>query len=305
MLSPTTCAGACPEFRLPDTLVGCAPSLLIQWCNVLIQTEGVGMDLCSRNRIGHVLKHCRVAKKELRASPTSVHLLSFVICPENLVGNGVRSPMLSCSSTGSIHCQGSCRIGGAGISALTRLTSFDNCCLKQHKVAFKVALFYEVGWFEHEQRVGASVRIVRVFCIPGLLSAFQCTVHCFGRFMCFAVARDKHSLRVLLMLTLFFFLFLLSLPLFLFFCVLYCFGGGTVVLNKRKVSTLIQTQILWATPFLHTLVLFNWTSAPGLPENYYRSVLFSGLQTLCNAQFKFCISSTADWTPASFRPKST
>ena len=68
MLSPTTCAGACPEFRLPDTLVGCAPSLLIQWCNVLMQTEGVGMDLCSRNRIGHVLKHCRVAKKELRAS---------------------------------------------------------------------------------------------------------------------------------------------------------------------------------------------------------------------------------------------
>lgn len=75
--------------------------------------------------------------------------------------------------------------------------------------------------------------------------------------MCFAVARDKHSLRVLLMLTLFFFLFLLSLPLFLFFCVLCCFGGGTVVLNKRKVSTLIQTQILWASPFLHTLVLFN------------------------------------------------
>lgn len=79
--------------------------------------------------------------------------------------------MLSRSSTGSIHRQGSCRIGGAWISALTHLTSFDNCCLKQHKVAFKVALFYEVGWFEHEQRVGASVCIVRVFCIPGLPSA--------------------------------------------------------------------------------------------------------------------------------------
>lgn len=110
-------------------------------------------------------------KKGVACLTTSVHLLSFVICPENLVGNGVRSPMLSCSSSGSIHRQGSCRIGGAGISALTSLTSFHNCCLKQHKVAFKVALFYEVGWFEHEQRVGASVRILRVFCIPGLLSA--------------------------------------------------------------------------------------------------------------------------------------
>lgn len=80
--------------------------------------------------------------------------------------------------------------------------------------------------------------------------------------MCFAVAGDKHghSLRLLLMLMLFFSLFLLSLPLFLLVChcVLYCSGGGNVVPNKHKVSTLIQTQILWASPFLHTLVQLNF-----------------------------------------------